>query len=216
MIEDSRLRHLVADESLSDEVRVDDLDLVQLEASGKVVQGFDADCPTVPVGPDDLVYTIYTSGSTGKPKGVCVQHAAVHNFLESMRNSPGFTSGDSLLAVTTLSFDIAVLELYLPLIAGGTVVIASREVSMDGGMLKQLIEARRINVMQATPSTWRMLLTAGWKPQSDFKALCGGEAMPEEVAKGLAGQCELWNMYGPTETTVWSSCYRVPASGQPV
>jgi len=160
--------------------------------------------------PEDPAYVIYTSGSTGKPKGVIVPHRAVVNFLTSMMREPGLTADDVLVAVTTLSFDIAVLELQLPLTVGATVVIASRDEAMDGQALKGLLEQHRASVMQATPVTWRLLLEAGWKGGKDFKALVGGEALPKDLAEQLlACGVELWNLYGPTETTVWSTCARI-------
>jgi amino acid adenylation domain-containing protein len=159
---------------------------------------------------EDPAYVIYTSGSTGKPKGVVVPHRAVVNFLTSMAREPGLTADDVLLAVTTLSFDIAVLELQLPLTLGATVVIARRDEAMDGQALRGLLEAHRATVMQATPVTWRLLLEAGWTGASPFKALVGGEALPKDLAEQLLARgVELWNMYGPTETTVWSTCARI-------
>jgi amino acid adenylation domain-containing protein len=161
-------------------------------------------------GPEDAAYVIYTSGSTGKPKGVVVPHRAVVNFLSSMAREPGLSADDVLVAVTTLSFDIAVLELQLPLTLGATVVIASREQAIDGHALKTLLEQTGATVMQATPVTWRLLLEAGWQGGKGFKALVGGEGLPQELAESLiASGIELWNMYGPTETTVWSTCARI-------
>ena len=149
--------------------------------------------------PEDPAYVIYTSGSTGKPKGVVVPHRAVVNFLSSMAREPGLTADDVLVAVTTLSFDIAVLELQLPLTLGATVVIASREQAVDGRALGALLEQHHASVMQATPVTWRLLLAAGWKPGRGFKALVGGEALPRDLAEQLLERgVELWNLYGPT------------------
>ncbi|MCC5835970.1 MAG: amino acid adenylation domain-containing protein, partial [Opitutales bacterium] len=155
-------------------------------------------------------YIIYTSGSTGTPKGVAISNASVVNFLRSMEAEPGLTHEDTLLAVTTLSFDIAVLELYLPLISGGRVVIASRDESMDALALSRLIEVNKITVMQATPATWRMLIASGWKGSPQLRILCGGESLSRSLAESLLERCkELWNLYGPTETTVWSSVSRI-------
>ncbi len=160
-------------------------------------------------------YVIYTSGSTGKPKGVQVPHGAVLNFLHSMRREPGLDENDKLLAVTTTSFDIAVLEIFLPLSVGAEVVLAPREVAMDGFEIAALLDSTGATVMQATPATWRMLVEAGWQGRSGFKALCGGEPLSADLAAQLLPRCaELWNMYGPTETTVWSTCSRVEPSTQ--
>jgi amino acid adenylation domain-containing protein len=173
--------------------------------------------PSIAGSSDDLIYLLYTSGSTGTPKGVAVTHRNVVNFLLSMQSEPGLKSSDKLLAVTTMSFDISGLELFLPLIVGGEVVIAEEADALDGERLLALIEKRGITALQATPTTWRIILDAGWKGGATFKALVGGEALPADLARDLAARVgEVWNMYGPTETTIWSACYRVPASGAPV
>lgn len=156
--------------------------------------------------PGDEAYVIYTSGSTGKPKGVSISHRSMLNFLQGMSTTPGFSPEDNLLAVTTLSFDISVLELFLPLMTGGRVYIASGEESRDGELLANIIEQQTISVMQATPATWRMLMQLKWNSKRGLKALCGGEALPIDLADYLLkANCDLWNMYGPTETTVWST-----------
>jgi len=173
--------------------------------------------PPEPRGdPDGLAYVIYTSGSTGRPKGVEIQHRALVNFLTTMRERPGIEPDDVLVAVTTLSFDIAGLELYLPLIAGARVVIAPAQTTSDPRALAQLLQRSGATVMQATPTTWRMLLDGGWTGRPGLRALCGGEAL----APGLADQLvacgvELWNMYGPTETTIWSTVQLIRTEGEP-
>lgn len=160
--------------------------------------------------PRSLAYVMYTSGSTGKPKGVPIEHASVANLLRSMQREPGLTQDDVLLAVTTLSFDIAGLEMYLPLISGARLVIASSEDVVDGNRLRDLLSEKAITFMQATPATWRLLLGAGWQGSPHLKILCGGEALPPELAKELTARAKsVWNVYGPTETTIWSSVYRV-------
>ena len=160
--------------------------------------------------PEDPAYVIYTSGSTGKPKGVMVPHRAVVNFLASMAREPGLGPSDRLVAVTTLSFDIAVLELLLPLSVGAQVFLASRDQAVDGEALRALVESSQATVMQATPATWRLLIEAGWRGGTGFKALVGGEGLPPDLAQQLLERAgELWNMYGPTETTVWSTCWKV-------
>ncbi|MFL6293834.1 MAG: amino acid adenylation domain-containing protein [Thermoanaerobaculia bacterium] len=167
--------------------------------------------------PENLAYAIYTSGSTGRPKGVQVRHRGAVNFLASMAREPGLRAGDTLLAVTTLAFDIAVLELLLPLWVGARVVVASREEAADGMLLRARLEESRATAMQATPATWRMLLEAGWQGRRDLKALCGGEALPRELADRLRARAgELWNVYGPTETTVWSAVHPVGEGSGPV
>ncbi|MET0400463.1 MAG: non-ribosomal peptide synthetase, partial [Longimicrobiaceae bacterium] len=175
------------------------------------------------VSPDNLAYVIYTSGSTGRPKGVQVPHRAVVNFLHTMRERPGLRADDVLLAVTTLSFDIAGLELFLPLTVGATVVVAARETAADARLLAERIASCGATVVQATPATWRMLLASGWGGRPALRALCGGEALDGELARRLRPLvAELWNLYGPTETTIWSTAQRVespdgpPPIGRPI
>jgi aminoglycoside N3'-acetyltransferase len=151
-----------------------------------------------------------TSGSTGLPKGVAIEHRSVVNFLASMRREPGLRAGDRLLAVTTLSFDIAGLELYLPLAVGACVEVVSREVAADPARLRERLAHSGATVMQATPASWRMLVEAGWERAPALKVLCGGEALGRELANALlARACEVWNLYGPTETTIWSAAYKL-------
>ncbi|HEX4481396.1 MAG TPA: amino acid adenylation domain-containing protein [Rudaea sp.] len=167
-----------------------------------------------PVTGDDAAYVLYTSGSTGEPKGVRVLHRNLSNFLLSMQECPGLTSDDTLCAVTTLSFDIAGLELYLPLIVGARVVIASDAEQRDPSALRQLISISHATVLQTTPSLLRVLLTGEHNDTlKTIKLLVGGEELPRDLAElALAHSRELWNMYGPTETTIWSIVGRV-ASG---
>ncbi len=164
-----------------------------------------------------LAYVIYTSGSTGEPKAVEIPHTSVVNFLTSMQKRPGLGSADRLLAVTTLSFDIAALELYLPLVVGGSLELTSRTEAGDGQYLKAKLESGRITVMQATPATWRLLVEAGWEGKAKIKILCGGEALPRELANELLRRGQsVWNMYGPTETTIWSAVEELTESEGPV
>jgi amino acid adenylation domain-containing protein len=161
---------------------------------------------------DGLAYVIYTSGSTGKPKGVAVEHGALMNLLRSMEREPGLVREDVLVAVTTLAFDIAGLELLLPLLTGARLVIASEEQVADGHQLLRLLESSQATVLQATPGTWMMLIDAGWGRDLQLKVLCGGEALPRALADQLLVRSQqVWNVYGPTETTIWSSATRVTA-----
>ena len=159
---------------------------------------------------DDLAYVLYTSGSTGRPKGVQIGHRAVLNFLRSMRLRPGLDRRDVLAAVTTISFDISILELFGPLLAGGRVLLLDRATVGDGERLLAALQRGGASVLQATPVTWRLLLEAGWEGDPPLKALCGGEALPASLAAAVAARAgELWNMFGPTETTVWSTTARL-------
>ena len=163
--------------------------------------------------PEHLAYLIYTSGSTGKPKGVMIPRGALVNFLLSMAETPGMAASDTLLAVTTTSFDISILEFLLPLVCGAQIVMATAEQAADARELQRLLRQRAVTLMQATPTTWRMLLENGWEGKSDLRILCGGEALTADLARQLLPRCrELWNMYGPTETTIWSSTERLASA----
>ncbi|MDQ0497108.1 non-ribosomal peptide synthetase, partial [Paenibacillus brasilensis] len=164
------------------------------------------------VQPHHLAYVIYTSGSTGKPKGVMIPHKALTNFLVSMGEKPGLTEQDKLLAVTTYCFDIAGLELYLPLIKGAECYICSSKNTKDAERLKQEIQRIQPTIMQATPVTWTMLFQAGWKNEENMKVLCGGEALSETLKSYFVhNNCDAWNMFGPTETTIWSTMQTIAA-----
>ena len=164
--------------------------------------------------PENLAYVIYTSGSTGSPKGVEITHRSLVNFLISMRDQLAFTERETLLAVTTISFDIAGLEIYLPLIVGAKIVLVSREDAADGTRLLNRLTEHSVTAMQATPTTWRLLLEAGWQGAGQFKILCGGEAFAADLAESLLKRGMVWNLYGPTETTIWSMAHRVaPGEG---
>lgn len=165
----------------------------------------------------DLAYILYTSGSTGQPKGVEIPHRALVNFLCSMRQKPGCSARDVMVSVTTLSFDIAGLELYVPLLVGARVEIVSRAVAMDGRQLRAVCEAVQPTIMQATPATWRMLIEAGWLGSDRLTILCGGEALPQDLVGALLDRsASLWNMYGPTETTIWSTIEKIQRADQEI
>ncbi len=182
----------------------------------KIAQQSDRN-PVSQVRADNLAYVIYTSGSTGRPKGVQIEHQSLVNCLWSIGKQVGLNKKDVLLAVTTVSFDIAALELYLPLIVGATVVLAGRDDALDGRRIVDRLKSSGATVMQSTPSSWKLLVDAGWEGHDDFKILCGGEALSERLADQLLERAaSLWNLYGPTETTVWSTTARVKASKRPV
>ncbi|WP_162052138.1 non-ribosomal peptide synthetase [Pontibacter pamirensis] len=160
----------------------------------------------------NLVYIIYTSGSTGRPKGVLIQHQSLVNFLYSMIDHLEVKPKASLLAVTTYSFDISYLELYMPMLVGGKVIIASREVATDGYLLQEKLTQHQPSYMQATPATWQMLLDSGWQNSENITVLLGGEAVRKSLKDALTKLSKkVWNLYGPTETTIWSSCKELKA-----
>jgi amino acid adenylation domain-containing protein len=209
VLEDSRASVLLTQGRL--------VDILPSHASRRIVldqtdfSGESETDPTPLAGPENLAYVIYTSGSTGRPKGVAVRHRGAVNFLASMAGRPGVGPDDVVLAVTTIAFDISVLELFLPLSRGARIELVGRESAGDGFQLKEKLAG--VTVAQATPATWRLLLEAGWEGSSGLKALCGGEALPPDLARELLVRTgELWNVYGPTETTVWSAVHEVTAA----
>ncbi|MDQ3563928.1 MAG: amino acid adenylation domain-containing protein [Pseudomonadota bacterium] len=211
MLSDAALAVVVAQQGL--ELTANGAKLLRLDSDRSAIAAQPDHNPADRADAEALAYIIYTSGSTGKPKGVCIAHRALANLLHAMREHTAITEEDSLLAVTTLSFDIAALELYLPLIAGARLVLASRETAADGEALSKCLADCRITLMQATPATWRLLIEAGWQGSDKLRVLCGGEALPQELADQLLARCEsVSNLYGPTETTIWSSAERVRAN----
>ena len=190
---------------------------VCLDTEWKLIRRESEEKPAVSILPENLAYLIYTSGSTGRPKGVEIPHRAIVNFLSSMQREPGLSRDENLLAVTTLSFDIAALELFLPLSVGARVILASREETSDGALLASKIARTGATVLQATPATWRLLLDSGWRGDKRLRIFSGGEALSREMANQLLERCaELWNLYGPTETTVWSAAAKIEPGPDPI
>jgi amino acid adenylation domain-containing protein len=221
MLADAGVPVLLTQEKLKEELPEHQAQVVCLETDWG---SFSERNPVSEVSSKNLAYVIYTSGSTGNPKGVQISHLSLLNFLISMQKQPGLTSDDVLLAITTVSFDIAALEIYLPLIVGAKIVLASRVEATEGLRLLEKLKHDGITVMQATPATWHLLLTTGWESTRKLKILCGGEALPRELAMQLLEKGQtLWNLYGPTETTIWSTMAQVLATtssvvsiGQPI
>jgi amino acid adenylation domain-containing protein len=210
MIEDARIPLLVTHRDLDRALTVRPERVVRLDADWNDISAQSAAPLESTPRPEDLAYVLYTSGSTGRPKGVEIPHSALVNLLRSMQREPGFTATDTLLALTTLSFDIAGLEIYLPLVSGGRLVIANHEDAYDPARLMELMRGCHCTVVQATPATWQALVKFGWNGSSDLKILCGGESLPPDLAEKLRARSgELWNMYGPTETTIWSTLHKV-------
>ena len=217
MLEDSGLSIILTQKSLEKELPESDCITINLDTDWHRIATASILNPNVTLSPDSLAYVIFTSGSTGRPKGVQVPHIAAVNFLLSMRETIGIEDKDVLLAVTTLSFDISVLELFLPLIAGAQTVICDHDTAGSGDKLYQLLTDTKATIMQATPTTWYLLTGAGWQGEMNFKILCGGEPLPHGLAVKLL-QCSknVWNLYGPTETTVWSTCYKLSSEQDPI
>ena len=207
MLADSGVELLLTQQSLLSHLPTEGLATLCLDAGSERLARYpEQSAPPSHLSPANLAYTIYTSGSSGQPKGVQITHRALVNFLCAMQARPGLSARDRLLSVTTLSFDIAALELYLPLVCGARLILVSRETGADGRQLAKSLAQTAPTVMQATPATWRLRLEAGWEGSPQLRVLSGGEALSGELAHRLLASCgQLWNMYGPTETTIWSA-----------
>jgi amino acid adenylation domain-containing protein len=205
MIEDSQAVVLLTSQTYKGKYQSNAKELI-LEDEWLTINDYPSADPEITVTGEDLVYILYTSGSTGMPKGVQIAQHNLVNFLYSMQKQPGLTTDDKLLAVTTISFDIAGLELFLPLLTGAEIILVDAATAKDGRALLDIIKDEQATVMQATPYTWRIMLEAGWNKTTPIKAICGGEALPAELAERILNfASSLWNVYGPTETTIWST-----------
>jgi len=217
MIENSRTPVILTMHHLLANLPLNDTRVICLDLDWQDIEQMPMTDPMQPVSTDQLAYVIYTSGSTGHPKGIQVTHANVVNLIHSISTRPGFSADDTILAVTTISFDIHVLELFVPLFCGGKIVIASQHETQDGHLLLQRIREEDITVMQATPATWWMMIEAGWEEALPLKAVSGGEKLTEELASALFPRVQkLWNLYGPTETTVWSAGAEITYLNEPI
>ena len=210
ILDDTKAPVLLTDQTLAETLPDSTARRVYVDSDWPAIAPENADDLPRTARPDNLIYVLYTSGSTGKPKGAQIEHRNVVNYLSSMRRKPGLKSEDIWLPVTTLSFDFSVLELYLPLVTGATVVLASREQAANPEELQELMVSAKITAMSATPATWRMLLESGWLGKPELLLFCGGEALSPDLANQLLPRCRgLWNVYGPTEATVCSNLYEV-------
>ncbi|MBV9792056.1 MAG: AMP-binding protein, partial [Chloroflexi bacterium] len=212
MLHDARASVLLTQQTIIDCLPEHHVQVIYLD-SDPTIATYPATAPASAATPDNLAYVLYTSGSTGQPKGVQIPHRALVNFLHAMQRAPGITADDTLLALTTIAFDIAGLELFLPLTVGARIVLADRDTAIDGARLAALLHTSGATIMQATPATWRLLLDTGWTGTPGLRALCGGETLPSDLAQTLLSRVDqLWNLYGPTETTIWSAATRVHAA----
>ncbi len=217
MIEASHAAMIVTHSSLSADLPPHQLPAICLDRDAEMLTRYSTDNPVPLAEPQHLVYVLFTSGSTGQPKAVEIEHRSLGNFLFSMQREPGLACSDVVIAVTPLSFDIAGLELYLPLLVGARILLANRRQAMEGAWLQRELDHGTVTVMQATPATWRLLLQSGWQGTRKVKVLCGGESLPRELAQELLARAgSVWNVYGPTETTIWSTLERVRSADHTV
>ena len=213
MMEDTAVSMVLTQEHLVSRLPKSEAILVCLDKDWGEIEGESIKNPESEATSRNLAYVIYTSGSTGRPKGVQIHHYSLTNVLTSTQQKPGICESDVFLAVTTLAFDVAALELYLPLITGACVVIVPADTTYDAFLLMKMMRYSGATLMHATPATWKMLISAGWDGNTNLKVLCGGEKLTNKLADQLLpGVKELWNMYGPTETTIYSSVYKVSDS----
>lgn len=216
MLQDAQVSVLLTQEKLKSGLPKHQAEIICLDTNWQSID-YGLDNPTNSVTSNNLAYIIYTSGSTGQPKGVQIQHRSAVNLLNAIAQEPGLTAEDTLLSVTSLSFDIAVSEILLPLSVGAKLVLVSREVAADSTQLLKALTTSGATFMQPTPVTWRLLLAAGWQGSPQLKMISTGEALPRDLANQLLpkGAC-LWNLYGPTETTIWSTGYKVTTGNKAI
>ncbi len=217
MLEDAKVSAIVTQQQWMARLPRLGAPIVRFDADREQLLAQSVETPATQAGGENLAYVIYTSGSTGAPKGVAVRRCALVNLLHAMRRNLQFGPSDTLLAITTISFDIAGLEMYLPMLSGGRIVLATRADTVEAARLARLLESESVTFLQGTPATWRMLLESSWAGKRDLCMLCGGEAMTRDLAnKLLARGDRLWNLYGPTETTIWSTMCRVLPGDEPI
>jgi len=209
MLEDSSAKLLLSSKKYKNRYQAKSKEII-IDEIWESLAGYEQQAPKREIKGSDLAYILYTSGSTGKPKGVKITHRNLVNLLLSIQKTPGINDKDRILAITTISFDISGAELYLPLISGAELIIADTETARDGRLLLDIIEKKKITIMQATPATWQMMIDSGWQKRLPIKAFTTGEAIPKELADNLLPRTEvLWNLYGPTETTIWSTIKQI-------
>lgn len=204
IIKDAKINYVISD-VLEKEINANIINKYEITKRTKIQE-----LSRIYIKNDEICYIIYTSGTTGKPKGVIISNNNVSNFVDSIPNVIDFSSNDRILAITTENFDIAFLELFLPLCLGATVIIGNKRHLIDMQYLSQTINDKNITIMQATPTTWEMLFNTNWNNESKIKILCGGEPLTQSLAKRiLKSGSKAWNLYGPTETTIWSSTWEI-------
>ncbi len=217
MCQDVSAKLLITQDSLKERYNSFNTKIILLDSDWSTISQQSSSKPPDIINNQSLAYIIYTSGSTGKPKGVKIHHQSVVNLLLSMKQKPGMNYSDRLLAVTTLSFDMSVVELFVPLITGATVIIAMDNEVMDPQLLARLIEKYNITILQATPATWKIIIGSNWTGKSGLTAYCGGEAINLKFVQDVLSLTDsLWNIYGPTEITVYSNCYHFNGDEQRV
>jgi amino acid adenylation domain-containing protein len=212
MMEDSGAKILLTDNRVAASLPIGPVDVVSMEP-GLTPEQRESPPPGA-VSSGDTMYIVYTSGSTGKPKAVSIRHRSVVNLLTFATGKFSIGPGDTVGAVATFAFDMSVLDFWLALVTGARLCVIPRDVAIDARHLNRLVKAAGITFMQATPSTWQMLVEAGWTGSDDLAVVSAGEALTPLLAKSLRSRCaELWNAYGPTETTVWATLGRVEDEG---
>jgi amino acid adenylation domain-containing protein len=205
MLDDASVKCLLVSNTFKQQF-IDEQHIILVDSIWKLLVTYSKENPPLITRPSSLAYVIYTSGSTGNPKGVGVEQHSLVNLFTGLMKEPGINIGDRFLAITTIAFDISAMELFLPLIAGATLVLADNNTSKDGRLLLELLQSANINIMFATPATWLIILEAGWETPLPIVALTGGEALPGDLSDKLLIRTKaLWNMYGPTETTILST-----------
>ena len=217
VLRDSGAKYVLTEKKLAGMFNSEGVSVGVMSEMEALLYSCSRDNPSVVIHADNTAYVLFTSGSTGRPKGVRVTHRNLVNFLISMQSEPGISKHDVVLAHTTVAFDIAYLELFLPLFSGASLHMVSRTVAVDPFQLTGQLNKVGVSFIQATPGFWQMMIDVDWKPEIAVKALVGGEASSSSLVQGILDRVdELWNMYGPTETTIWSTCKRLTVSTAPI
>jgi amino acid adenylation domain-containing protein len=210
MLDDAEVGILITQHHLRSQLPPPAYHTVCLDTDWQPIATYPTTPPTCQATPDSLVYIIYTSGSTGKPKGALIEHRMLVNMITGLQNVCGINEYDTVLAVTTPAFDIAVEDTFFSLTNGARLVIANQEMMMNGNQLARTIAETNTTWMHATPATWRLLVESGWQGKSDMLIVSGGEALSWEFAQQLLSRCkQLWNSYGPTETTICNTIMHI-------
>lgn len=213
ILDDIGMHTIISEEGTRSSLPPHDVPVLDLDGDAALIQSQPGGNLNADVAPGQLMYMIYTSGSTGRPKGTLVEHRNAMSVLASLMVEPGMTEVDTLLSMSPAIFDMATYEFFLPLMAGGRIVMVDRETARDGFRLKDALGSSQVTVMIATPATWRLLLEAGWEGDAGLKILCGGEKLDQDLAQALLDRgSALWNVYGPTETTIICAIYHVEMS----
>ena len=216
VLDDAQVPLLLTQQALLSAMPEHRAEVICLDADWPEIAHQSSSNPVCDAKPEDIVYVIYTSGSTGRPKGVQVPHRAVVNLLSFMARELRMGPDDVFPALASFAFDMCIPELYLALVTGGRTVLVRREMASNGEELAALLRETGATIVHATPTSWSLLLDAGFTAKG-LKRAIGAEPLPRELCtRLLVADGSLYNFYGPTETTVWSTFHHFRSVDEPV